>query len=241
MKRQGQIDRGPDPATTVAILLKLHGRTFAEDLGIDARRNEPSPLFCLLISALLFSTRISHHIASKSASILFERGWTTPERLAATTWDQRVQALDEGGYVRYDERTSTALGETTRMLIDVYQGDLRELRAVAERDPARERTLLDEFKGVGKVAVNIFFREVQLAWPELFPFADEKTLACAKKLGLPADSRKLAALVRSRRDFVRLISAMVRVQLEHKHDEIVAAHYSLNRSHRLSRNRLVAL
>ena len=203
--------------------MKLHGRTFAEDLGIDAEANEPSPLFCLLTSALLFSTRISHHIALKSARILFERGWTTPERMAATTWEQRVQALDEGGYVRYDERTSTMLGEAAQMLLDLYQGDLRKLRIAAERNPARERYLLDQFKGVGDVAVNIFFREAQLAWPELFPFADEKALASAKKLGLPADSKKLAALVRSRRGFVRLVSALVRLELEHRHGEIVIA------------------
>ncbi len=209
--------------TTARILLKLYGRTFAEDLEIDAGTNEPSPLFCLLISALLFSTRISHNIASKSARVLFERGWTTPERMAATTWEQRVQALDQGGYVRYDERTSNMLGETAKMLMDLYQGDLRKLRAAAGRDPARERYLLDRFKGIGDVAVNIFFREAQLAWPELFPFADEKALVSAKKLGLPADPEKLAALVRSRRNFVRLVSALVRVQLEHRHDEVVLA------------------
>jgi endonuclease III len=214
--------RASTATTMVRMLLKLYGRTFAEDLGIDAEANEPSPLFCLLISALLFSTRISHHIASKSARILFERGWTTPERMVATTWEQRVQALDEGGYVRYDERNSTMLGEAAEMLLDLYQGDLRNLREAAERDPARERKLLDQFKGVGDVAVNIFFREAQLAWQELFPFADEKALASAKKLGLPTDSQKLAALVRTRRDFVRLVSALVRVQLEHKHDEILA-------------------
>jgi len=213
---------GPDQREVVRILLKLHGRTFAEDLGIHAVENEPSPLFCLLISALLFSTRISHNIALKSARILFEHGWTTPERMAASTWEQRVQALDEGGYVRYDERTSTMLGETAQMLIDRYQGDLRRLRDAAGADPARERKLLDQFKGVGDVAINIFFREAQLAWPELYPFADERTLASAKKLGLPADGKKLAALVRSRENFVRLVSALIRIQLEHKHDEILA-------------------
>ena len=171
----------------------------------------------------MFSTRIGHNIASKSARVLFERGWTTPERMAATTWEQRVQALDEGGYVRYDERTSTMLGETAKMLMDLYQGDLRKLRAAAEHDPARERYLLDQFKGVGDVAVNIFFREAQLAWPELFPFADEKALVSAKKLGLPAEPEKLATLVRTRRDFVRLVSALVRVQLEHRYNEIVVA------------------
>ena len=179
--------------SVVAALLKLYGRTFAEDLGIDAKQNEPSPLFCLLISALLFSTRINHNIALQTARILFERGWTTPERMAATTWEQRVRALDEGGYVRYDERTSTMLGETSQMLIDLYQADLRSLRTAAKADPAQERRLLDRFKGIGEIAVNIFFlRESQLAWPELFPFSDQKALDGAKGLGLPTEVHKLA-------------------------------------------------
>lgn len=211
-----------DTREIARILLKLYGRTFAEHLGC-AMENQPSPLFCLLISALLFSTRISHNIALKSARILFEHGWTTAESMAASTWEQRVRALDEGGYVRYDERTSTMLGETAHMLIDLYQGDLRKLRTAAEADPARERELLDQFKGVGDVAVNIFFREAQLSWTELFPFADERALASAKKLGLPTDSRELASLVRGRDNFVRLVSALIRVQLDHKHDEILAA------------------
>lgn len=211
-------------AQTVAkSLLKGYGQSFAEDLGIDAEANEPSPLFCLLIAALLFSTRINHTVAMKSARILFERGWTTPEKMAASTWEQRVRALDEGGYVRYDERTSTMLGETAQMLIDIYDGDLRRLRVAAGRNPARERKLLDQFKGIGEVAVNIFFREAQLAWPELYPFADARTLASAKALGLPADPKKLAASVRGRRQFVRLVAALIRVELEHKRDEILAA------------------
>jgi hypothetical protein len=207
----------------VAALLKLYGRTFAEDLGIDAEKNEPSPLFCLLISAMLFSTRISHNIALKSACILFERGWTTPERMAATTWEQRVRALDEGGYVRYDERTSTMLGVTAQMFLNLYQGDLRNLRAAAKADPAQERKLLDQFKGIGEVAVNIFFLEAQLAWPELFPFADQKALASARMLGLPTNAIKLASIVRGRQNFVRLVSALVRVQLERKQDVVIAA------------------
>lgn len=212
-----------DAHSIAAALLKLHGRTFAEDLGIDATENEPAPLFCLLISALLFSTRISHQVALKSARILFGRDWKTADAMAASTWEQRVRALDEGGYVRYDERTSTMLGETAQMVIDLYHGDLRKLRAAAEEDPIEERKLLDQFKGVGEVAVNIFFREAQLAWPELFPFADRKALTSAKKLGLPADARKLASLVRGRRTFARLVAALVRVELERKHDEVLQA------------------
>jgi hypothetical protein len=184
-------------------------------------------LFCLLVSALLCSTRIGHNVALKSARTLFDRGWTTPERLAAATWEERVRVLDEGGYVRYDERASTMLGETAQMLVERYQGDLRNLRAAANADPVHERELLDEFKGIGPVAVSIFFREAQLAWPELFPFADEKALAGAAKLGLPTDARKLAALISPShpggQNFARLVAALVRVQLEHKYDEVLKA------------------
>jgi endonuclease III len=211
-----------DPKHTAKLLLNRYGKTFAEELDIDLAANTPSELFCLLTAALLFSARIGHTIALKSARILFERGWTTPEKLARTTWQQRVAALDEGGYVRYDERTSAMLGQTAEMLIERYGGDLRKVREAAAHDPARERKLLKEFKGIGDVGVNIFFREVQLVWPELFPFADERILANAKNLGLPPDPNALARMVHGRRDFVRLVSALVRIQLEHKEDEFSA-------------------
>jgi hypothetical protein len=142
--------------------------------------------------------------------------------MAATTWDQRVKALDEGGYVRYDERTSTMLGEAAGMAIDLYWGDLRKLREQAQSDPAKERKLLKQFKGMGDVGVNIFFREVQIVWPEVFPFVDEKVLASAKKLRLPADAEALRGLVRGRRNFARLVAALMRVQLERKHKEILS-------------------
>lgn len=210
-----------NPKHTAKLLLDRYGRTFAEELSINVAANTPSDLFCLLITALLFSARIGHTIALKAARVLLQRVWTTPKKLACTTWEQRVAALDEGGYVRYDDRTSTMLGETADMLIQRYRGDLRKLREAAEEDPLRERELLKEFKGIGDVGVNIFFREAQLVWPELFPFADERVLASAKALGLPPDPKALAGLVRTRRDLVRLVSALVRVRLEHKQDQLL--------------------
>lgn len=166
----------------VKALLTLHGRTFAEELHLTPESNAPSDLFALLIAALLFSARISHTIALKSTTVLLRRGWKTPRKLAATTWEERVKALDEGGYARYDERTSTMLGETAEKISRDYHGDLRKLREAAGADPSRERTLLKQFKGIGDVGVDIFFREIQLAWPELYPFAYKKVLASAKKL-----------------------------------------------------------
>ncbi len=143
--------------------------------------------------------------------------------MAASTWGQRVRALDEAGYVRYDERTATRLGEAAQLSLDLYGGDLRKLRLEARTRPDQERRLLKEFKGIGDVAVNIFFREVQVAWPELFPFADVKALEGAKKLGLKADPGSLAAFVKTRVEFARLMAALVRVQLDDRHDTIIEA------------------
>lgn len=212
----------PDARQLVTVLLKRYGLTFAEELHIDPGANTPSALFGMLLFALLASARIGHAIAFRATRVLLERGWTTPQKMAAATWEQRRQALCDAGYARYDERTSTMLGQTSQMTIARYHGDQRKLREAAEADPARDRKLLKEFKGIGDVGVDIFFREVQLAWPELYPFADKKALASAKALGLPPDTKALDDLVSRRRDFARLVTALVRVQLERKHDEIRA-------------------
>ncbi|MBX5497282.1 MAG: hypothetical protein IRZ15_18245, partial [Bryobacteraceae bacterium] len=103
-----------------------------------------------------------------------------------------------------------------------YQGDLRKLRDAAKADPARERELLKEFKGIGDVGADIFCREAQLAWPELFPFADAKVLEGAKSLGLPASADQLLHLVRGRVEFVRLVAALIRVKLRKNQEEVLA-------------------
>ena len=62
-------------------------------------------------------------------------------------------------------------------------------------------------QGFGPMAVNIFAREAQAAWEELFPFADERTLGMAKDHGLPGSAEELASLVdNDRHKFVRLLA-----------------------------------
>lgn len=69
-------------------------------------------------------------------------------------------------------------------------------------------------QGFGDVAVNIFCREVQEAWEELFPFADDRSLKLAAEHGLPDDAAKLAELVdNDRHKFVRLLAALIRSSL----------------------------
>lgn len=201
-------------------VLDLHPRNHAEELGIDVARNTPAPLYQWLIVSLLFSARIPAAQAEKAARALFEQGWRTPQAMADTTWNQRVHLLNRAGYARYDESTARYIGDATDLLRDDYGGDLRRLREAAGRDPERERELLMGFKGIGEVGADIFCREAQLAWEELYPFADRKALETAGRLGLGAETGRLAELV-GRRDLPRLLAGLVRVGLQHEEDEVL--------------------
>lgn len=206
----------------VEALLDRHGTTYAEELGIDLAGNTPSALFRWLCAAILMSARVSSQNAVRAAKALADAGWTTADHMAASSWRDRVKVLNENGYARYDESTSRMLGEDVEILMDRYKGDLRELREKAGREPAAERRLLKEYKGIGDVGADIFCREVQVAWDELHPFADRKSLSSAEKLGLPQSAEALAKLV-ARDDYPRLLAALVRCDLAGDHDAIRAA------------------
>lgn len=204
-------------------LLARHGQTFAEELGIDVGKEKPTSLFQLLCAATLYSARIDSGIATQAARNLRRRGWRTSNALAESSWEERVAALNDAGYTRYQERTATMLGDLARHVRDRWRGDLRRLREEAERDPDRERRLLKEMKGMGDVGVDVFFREVQIAWEELAPFADRKALGAAKRLDLAADAKGLARIADGKEELTRLVTALVRTDLAGDYDDIRAA------------------
>ncbi len=203
----------------VRALLDRHGRTFCEELGIRIERNTPSVLFELLYASLLFSARIPARNAAQAARALIDAGLTTPKKMAAATWQERVDVITWHGYKRYDEKTSTMLGQTAELLLDRYGGDLRNLREEADRRPSEEHRLVQQFKGIGQTGADIFLREVQVAWEECHPFADARVLSAAERLGLGSDAKALARLV-SRHDFARLAAALVRTDLAGDYDDI---------------------
>lgn len=212
----------PSKDQIVEALLERHGRTYASELGIDLERNTPSVLYRWLCAATLLSARINADAAVQAARALAEQGWTSAQKMADATWEQRTRTLNQAGYARYDESTSRMLGDTAQMLLEKYGGDLRRLRDAAERDPGRERALLKECKGIGDVGADIFCREAQIAWDELFPFADRRALDAAGRLGLEDDAEKLARRV-SRKDYPRLLAALVRTRLAGDFGEVLEA------------------
>lgn len=198
---------------TVKELLDKYGSTFCAEIGIPIEKGTPSALFQWLFSANLFSARIGSSIATDAARALIKDGLTTPEKMKNTTWNHRVRILNEAHYTRYQEKTSTFLGDLSEFLVEKYKGDLNNLKEEAGKDQQKLQELLKEVKGMGDVGVDIFLREAQAAWTDLYPFADKKALQAAQRIDLPKEPEKLAGLV-SRKDFPRLIAALVRVDLE---------------------------
>jgi hypothetical protein len=196
----------------VARLLARSGRTFCEELGIDIRSGEPGALFRLLCMAIVCGARINAKIALRATAALAERGWTTAAAMAAAPGQERAQALNRAGYARSDERTARHLGATAEMLMRECEGDLRVLRAQAGHDPAAERRALKRCKGLGDVGVDIFFRETQAVWDELYPFADARALDAAARLDLGRNAEALSRAV-PQDDFPRLVAALVRTAL----------------------------
>lgn len=127
--------------------------------------------------------------------------------------------LNGAGYARYDESTSTKLGEAASLLLDRYAGDLRGLREEAGRDAGNEHRLIQQFKGIGPMGADIFCREMQVAWSELYPFADSVALDTARQLKIGDTARNLATFV-ERDDFPRLVAALVRTHLAGDYDEV---------------------
>ncbi|MGH8503573.1 MAG: hypothetical protein ACREVE_14090 [Gammaproteobacteria bacterium] len=70
------------------------------------------------------------------------------------------------------------------------------------------------------MGVDIFFREVQIAWEEVYPHADRRVLKAASKLGLGDTPKDLAGLVDNRADFARLTAALVRIELSRGYHEL---------------------
>ncbi|PWI42825.1 endonuclease [Streptomyces sp. ICBB 8177] len=202
---------GSDRKTAKA-LLSAEGRTYAQDAGIRLR-DTPQPLYQVLVMACLLSARIKASVAIDSARALFEHGMRSPRGMRDATWQQRVDALGEGHYRRYDERTATQLGEGAQLVLDAWGGDLRRVREEADGDPDRLREELRRVPGLGPVGADIFLREVQSLWPEVGPLFDGKAVQGAKRLGLPEQPEKLAGLV-ARDERAVFAAALVRAALD---------------------------
>ncbi|MFD8730371.1 endonuclease [Streptomyces sp. NPDC059611] len=204
--------RPPSARRIADALVAECGRTYAEEAGIRLK-DTPQPLYQLLVLSLLLSARIRASVAVAAARALFDHGMRTPRNMVDATWQQRVDALGEGHYRRYDERTATQLGEGARLVLDTWRGDLRRLREEADGDRDRLMEGLRRVPGIGPAGADIFVREVQSLWPETGPWLGAKALQGAERLGLPTSPGRLARAARGHDD-ATFAAALVRAALD---------------------------
>ncbi len=197
---------------TARALLDAHGRTYAAEAGIQLK-DTPQPLYQLLVLSVLLSARIKASVATAAARALFKAGMRDARHMADASWQQRVDALGEGHYRRYDERTATMLGDGARLLLDEYGGDVRRMRDEAEGDVGALKGALRKVPGMGPVGADIFLREVQAVWPQFGPRFDGKAIQGAQRLGLPESPADLADLA-GEGEWAALAAALVRAALD---------------------------
>lgn len=172
--------------------------SYSKELGLDLRRSEDR--FRWFLASILFAKRISADIAKKTYLLFEAEGLTTPDAILRAGWDKLVEVLDAGGYVRYDFSTASTLLETMEKI--KVRGGLEHIHEGAKGPEDLERKL-QELKGVGPVATNIFLRELRGTWPKARPEPSGLALEVGKRLGLRAVEPFESALVRLKLEYCK--------------------------------------
>ncbi|KAF4309981.1 hypothetical protein GTA08_BOTSDO01938 [Botryosphaeria dothidea] len=219
---------GKTPSTKLHALLSTyaHPLPLASAAAGLSSPTSPTPTTVLahIINALLSSTRISHDIASRTAAVLIRERYHDLPTLRATTWQQRTEALTEGGYTHYREKTATELGDLAALLDERYGGDASTLLPSDSSGEAARKELrgrLKVIKGFGDVGADIFIAAVQGLWPRVAPFLDRRSRETAEQIGLGKDVEALyEELGREPVKMAELNSGLTRVRLEKRIGEL---------------------
>jgi hypothetical protein len=163
--------------------VKRCGGRFARSLGIDLAAPDAGERFKWFLAAVLYGTRISESLATRTWRTFAERNVLTPDRILETGWDGLVAILDAGGYVRYDYKTATKLLDVCTALMRDYGGSLDALHDAAADPRDLEQRIKSLGKGIGDTTVGIFLRELRGIWDQAEPPLSPLALAGAQALG----------------------------------------------------------
>ena len=183
------------------------GRTYSEELGIRLKGRNDGETFKWFLASVLFGARISETIAMRTYRAFERYGLLTPERILKAGWDFLVNpVMREGGYVRYDEKTSREVLRNCEMLMGDYGGSLNRMHREA-RDALDLEARLLRFYGVGPVTVNIFLRELRPYWRKADPEPMAMVLETARRFAIDLGHVKRKSVV-----FTRIEAGLVRLR-----------------------------
>jgi hypothetical protein len=181
-------------------------KLYSEELGIDLHKCDDKGLFKWFLASVLFGARISETTAKNTYRSFEKYELLTPEKILEAGWYFLVNPImREGGYVRYDEKTSTQILRNCSMILSKYDGSLNHLHEEASNSRDLEKRLKD-FYGVGPITANIFLRELRPYWiksnPEPLPIVWK--IASKSGFGLTKFDWKSEAFVRIEAGLIRL-------------------------------------
>lgn len=165
-------------------LVESLGTKYSEVLGIDLLRGNDEEIFKWFLASLLFGAPITESSVIKTYECFEKHNVLTPKQILSTGWDGLVKILDEGSYTRYDFKTADKLLEVMKNLIEGYRGSLTVLHSQASDSRDLEGRLKSLGKGVGKVTISIFLRELRGVWQKADPEPTPLVVEAAKRLGV---------------------------------------------------------
>jgi hypothetical protein len=202
---------------TVNLAQLKRSELYSEELDIELAKNTDQELFKWFLASILFGARISETIAKHTYQTFARYRLLTPHKILEAGWDFLVNPImAEGGYVRYDGKTSTTMLKICQMLIAEYDGSLLTLHDRA-RDNQDLEASLKLFYGIGPITVNIFLRELRPYWEKSNPRPLAIAIEAAKTLGLDLSSYNRKTIT-----FTRIESGLIRLRKEIKQQQEIS-------------------
>lgn len=194
------------------IVATLGGR-FSLELGIDVDRNPDEIDRWALAATLLGGSPAS--VAISAYRVLEQAGVRSFEDVRDRDREELVCLLDEGGYVRYDDRTVSRLVALAEAIADRYAGRLATLGEKIVGPNELERAL-GALPGWDPVTVGTFLRELRGVWPGAEVPLDRRAALAAHHIALPSDLHGLSSLAAvAHLDFRDLEAGLARLALCH--------------------------
>lgn len=181
-------------------------KLYSEELGIYLKDANDKELFKWFLASILFGARISETIAKNTYKTFERYDLLEPKKILKAGWDFLINPImREGGYVRYDGKTSTQILRNCETLIKKYKGSLKELHREAKDNKDLENKLTN-FYGIGPITANIFLRELRPFWEKANPdsLLIVKKIATKYKIKLDKYNRKSLVFVRIEAGLIRL-------------------------------------
>jgi endonuclease III len=171
------------------LLIDKYGQKYSDVLGINLETKDDLENFKWFLASVLFGAPINENSAMKTYRCFENHGVLTPEKILETGWQGLVNILDEGGYTRYDFKTSDKLLEVMGNLLTRYRGSLNLIHEQASDPSDLEKRLIDLGKGMGHVTANIFLRELRGLWKKADPIPTPLVILAARNLDIIKEER----------------------------------------------------